>query len=214
MRGSRLVVCLVASVSALVIAGCSSGGGTEDLNGMTRQPRTEVGNVSLPNENPKSRNSEGALKGSGDGLMLVYFGFTNCPDVCPTTLADLRLALEDLDPEQRGRLEVGMVTVDPERDTGEVLNGYLSFFFPEDQFSSLRTTDEAELARVEKVFGASHRIGKKQKDGSYDVDHSALLYAVDSDGVVEVEWPFGTTAADMRSDIEQLLDQRAGRSGS
>ena len=59
-----------------------------------------------------------------------------------------------------------------------------------------------------------HRIGRKQKDGSYDVDHSALLYAVDSDGVVEVEWPFGTTADDMRSDIEQLLDERAARTSS
>ena len=214
MRGSRLVVCLVASVSALVISGCSSDGGPEDLNGMTRQPQTEVGNVSLPNQNPESSNSEGVLKGSGDGLMLVYFGFTNCPDVCPTTLADLRLALEDLDPDQRERIQVGMITVDPGRDTAKVLNGYLGFFFPEEQFSSFRTTDEEELASVEKVFGASHRIGKKQKDGSYDVDHSALLYAVDSDGVVEVEWPFGTTADDMRSDIEQLLDERAARTSS
>jgi protein SCO1/2 len=208
------MVCLVASVSALVISGCSSDGGPEDLNGMTRQPQTEVGNVSLPNQNPESSNSEGVLKGSGDGLMLVYFGFTNCPDVCPTTLADLRLALEDLDPDQRERIQVGMITVDPGRDTAKVLNGYLGFFFPEEQFSSFRTTDEEELASVEKVFGASHRIGKKQKDGSYDVDHSALLYAVDSDGVVEVEWPFGTTADDMRSDIEQLLDERAARTSS
>lgn len=214
MRGSLLVVGLVAAVSALVFAGCSSGDSQEPLNGMTRQPRTEVGNVSLPNVNPESSNSEGAFKATGDGLMLVYFGFTNCPDVCPTTLADLRLALEDMDSEQRDRIQVGMVTVDPERDTERVLNGYLGFFFPEEQFSSFRTLDEAQLAKVEKVFGASHRIGKKREDGSYDVDHSALLYAVDSDGVVEVEWPFGTTPEDMRSDIEQLLDRTASRSES
>ena len=214
MSGSRLMVCLVAVASALVIAGCSSDQDPGDLNGMTRQPQTEVGNVSLPNVNPESSNNEGAFIGSDDGLMLVYFGFTNCPDVCPTTLADLRLAMEDMDPEQRDRVQIGMVTVDPERDTGKVLNGYLGFFFPEEQFSSFRTMDEAQLAKVEKIFGASHRIGKKQKDGSYDVDHSALLYAVDSDGVVEVEWPFGTTAEDMRSDIEQLLDRRADQTNS
>lgn len=214
MRGSRLLVVLVAAVSALVIAGCSSDGYPGDLNGMTRQPQTEVGNVLLPNENAKSSNATGSLKGDGDGLMLVYFGFTNCPDVCPTTLADLRLALEDIDPEQRDRIQVGMVTVDPQRDNAEVLNGYLGFFFPEEQFSSFITNDKAKLAEVEEIFGASHRIGKKQPDGGYDVDHSALLYAVDSDGVVEVEWPFGTTAEDMRSDIEQLLDRRADQSSS
>ena len=214
MRGSRLVVCLVAAVSALVIAGCGSDDSQEPLNGMTRQPQTEVGNVSLPNVNPESSNTEGAFTGSDDGLMLIYFGFTNCPDVCPTTLADLRLAMEDMDDGQRERLQVSMVTVDPERDTDEVLNGYLGFFFPEEQFSSFRTMDTAQLAKVEKAFGASHRIGKKQKDGSYDVDHSALLYAVDSNGVVEVEWPFGTTADDMRSDLEQLLEARAGQSNS
>lgn len=208
MRGSRLVVVLVAAVSALVIAGCSSDGDSGDLNGMTRQPQTEVGNVSLPNKNPNSENDAGLLKASGDGLMLVYFGYTSCPDVCPTTLADVRLALEGMDQEQRDRIQVGMVTVDPERDTAKVLNAYLGFFFPEKQFSAFVTGDKTTLAKIEETFGASHRIGKRKPDGSYDVDHSALLYAVDSDGVIEVEWPFGTTAENMRSDIEQLLDQR------
>jgi protein SCO1/2 len=203
------MVVLIAAVSALVIAGCSSDGGSEDLNGMTRLPQAEVGNVSLPNKNPESNNDAGLLRGSGDGLMLVYFGFTNCPDVCPTTLADLRLALEGLDQEQRDRIQVGMVTVDPNRDTAKVLNGYLGFFFPEEQFSSFVPEDKASLAKVERKFGASHRIGKKRPDGSYDVDHSALLYAVGSDGVIAVEWPFGTTAENMRSDIEQLLDAAA-----
>jgi protein SCO1/2 len=181
---------------------------------MTRQPQTEVGNVSLPNQNPSSTNQAGALKGSGDGLMLVYFGFTNCPDVCPTTLADTRLALEDLDEDERERIQVAMVTVDPKRDTAEVLNGYLGFFFPEERFSTFRTTDPAELKKVEKAFGASHRIGKPDADGRYDVDHSALLYAVDSDGVVQVEWPFGTTPENMESDLRQILADRADAGSS
>lgn len=214
MRGSRLVVCLVAAVSVLVVAGCSSDDSQESLNGMTRQPQLEVGNVSLPNTNPKSENTAGAMKGSDDGLMLIYFGYTSCPDVCPTTFADLRLALADLDPEQRDRIQVGMVTVDPERDTAKVLNSYLGHFFPEADSSSFRTTDKGRLAKVEEKFGASHRIGKVHKDGSYDVDHSALLYAVNSDGVVEVEWPFGTQPENMRADLEQLLDRLSAASSS
>jgi protein SCO1/2 len=205
------MVCLVAVASALAFAGCSSDEDQGSLNGMTRQPQTEVGNVSLPNVNPNSSNQEGVLKGSGDGLMLVYFGYTDCPDVCPTTLADLRLALEDLDEEQRERIQIGMVTVDPKRDTARVLNGYLGHFFPVSSVSSFRTTDTKKLEQVENLFGASHRIGKADSEGRYDVDHTALTYAVDSDGVVQVEWPFGTAPDDINSDLGQIL---SGQSGS
>lgn len=214
MSGSRLMICLVAVASALALAGCSSDEDPGDLRGMTRQPQTEVGDASLPNVNPDSSNEEGVLKGSGDGLMLVYFGYTDCPDVCPTTLADLRLALEDLDTEQRERIQVGMVTVDPKRDTARVLNGYLGHFFPEATVSSFRTTDTRKLKQVEDLFGASHRIGKADSEGRYDVDHTALTYAVDSDGVVQVEWPFGTSPEDINSDLDQLLAEPSGGSTS
>lgn len=214
MSGSRLMICLVAVSSALAFAGCSSDEDPGELNGMTRQPQTEVGNVSLPNVNPESSNAEGVLKGSGDGLMLVYFGYTDCPDVCPTTLADLRLALEDLDPDERERIQIGMVTVDPKRDTARVLNGYLGHFFPEATVSSFRTTDTRKLKQVENLFGASHRIGKADSDGRYDVDHTALTYAVDSEGVVQVEWPFGTSPEDINSDLGRLLAEPSTSSTS
>jgi protein SCO1/2 len=212
MRGIRLIA-FVAVASALVFSGCGSDGTTNELNGMTRQPPTTVGDVTLPDVSPNSTTGSASLKGEGDGLALVYFGFTSCPDVCPTTLADLRLALEGLDEEQRDRIRVAMVTVDPKRDTAEVLNGYLGYFFPQSRYSALRTTDTSQLARAETEFGASHTIGKTKKDGSYDVDHSAQTYVVNADGVVEVEWPFGTTAEDMRSDLELLLDEPAETSG-
>lgn len=199
------MVFLVAVSTALALAGCSSDDDQEGLNGMTRQPKTEVGNVSLPNTNRESSNQAGRLRGSGDGLMLVYFGYTDCPDVCPTTLADIRLALEGLSKGEREKIQVGMVTVDPKRDSARVLNGYLGHFFPVSQVSSFRTTDPGRLSRVEKLFGASHRLGRPDRDGRYDVDHTALTYAVDSDGVVQVEWPFGTKPEDIRSDLDQIL---------
>jgi len=214
MGASRLMVCLVAVFSALAFAGCSSDGDPGELKGMTRQPQTEVGDVSLPNVNPNSSNKEGVVRGSGDGLMLVYFGYTDCPDVCPTTLADVRLALEDLDEEDRERIQVGMVTVDPKRDTARVLNGYLGHFFPEATVSSFRTTDTRKLKQVEDLFGASHRIGKADSEGRYDVDHTALTYAVNSDGVVLVEWPFGTSPEDINSDLGRLLAEPSGGSTS
>jgi protein SCO1 len=62
-------------------------------------------------------------------VLLVYFGYTSCPDICPTTMADIRLALEACHRDLAERVSVAMVTVDPERDTTEVLTGYLGYFF-------------------------------------------------------------------------------------
>ncbi len=189
----------------LVASGCGSGGGDGELNGMTRTPPTEVGDVSLPDESPGGEGRSTPLRGEGDGLMLVYFGYTSCPDVCPTTLADLNVALKGMTDDQADRVKVGMVTVDPERDTPRVLNGYLGHFFRVDGYDSFRTTDMDELARAEKAFGASSKLGKPDRNGDYDVSHTAQVYAVDGTGKVLVEWAFGTSSDDIRSDLERLL---------
>ncbi|MGB0120743.1 MAG: SCO family protein [Solirubrobacterales bacterium] len=196
-----------ALIGAVLLAGCGSDDQTEGLNGITRTPPTEVGNVQLPNENPKTNNRIAQLKGGDDGLMLIYFGYTGCPDVCPTTLADTRLALAELSPEQQQQVEVGMVTVDPERDTARVLNGYLGHFFDRDAFASFIPETAAQLSKAESVFGASHKLGEPDEDGAYDVDHTAQLFAVDSNGEVKVEWAFGTPADEMAADLKTLLNE-------
>jgi protein SCO1/2 len=203
-RSLALITLLAGMV---LVAGCGSGEDSSDLYGMTRTPPTDVGNVRLPDENPNHANQSDQLRGHEDGLMLVYFGYTFCPDVCPTTLADLRLALADLTPEQRDRVEVGMVTVDPKRDTGKVLTTYLGHFFEKDAYAAFVPGQPRQLALAEEAFGASHNLGKPAPDGSYDVDHTAQLYAVDSDGIVRVEWPFGTDSDDIAADLEALLSE-------
>ena len=90
--------------------------------------------------------------------MLVYFGYTSCPDVCPTSLADLGAALDRLSPQERRRVQVGMVTVDPKRDTPKVLTTYLGHFFEGTTTHAFRTTDPAELARAERVLRAGHSV--------------------------------------------------------
>ena len=214
IRTARLLTIGLFAVVVALAAGCGSGSEGGKLNGMTRNPPSQVGSSSLPQGNPESEIPKGTLAGPEDGLTLVYFGFTYCPDVCPTTLADLRLALEDLDEEERARTHVAMVTVDPERETFGVLNGYLAHFFPESDFSTLRTTDRTRLARVERLFGASHRLGKPDREGNYDVSHTAQLYAVDQRGTVAVEWPFGTEAGAIASDLELLLERADDRPGA
>ena len=194
-------------LAALLVTGCGEDNSPGGLNGITRDPPSTSRNLMLPDESPGSGGKEIALKGASDGLMLVYFGYTSCPDVCPTSMADLRQAMAELDPEERERVKVAMVTVDPDRDTGQVLNGYLGHFFEAGEFHSLRTPDTRQLARVEKAFGASHELGEPDAKGNYDVSHTPQIFAVNDRGIVEVEWPFQTDPDLVAKDLEYLLDQ-------
>lgn len=196
---------ILIALAVVVLSGCGGDETPAGPNGITREPPAQTNNLTLPDESPQSGGKSIPLKGQKQGLMLVYFGYTSCPDVCPTSMADLRLALADLDPEQRDRLKVSMVTVDPKRDTGQVLNGYLGHFFDKGRFHSLRTTDPEQLSKVEKAFGASHEIGKPDEDGAYDVSHTALIYAVDDKGIVKIEWPFKTDPKLIAEDLKMLL---------
>jgi len=210
---------IVALGAPLLLGGCGgddspeSAGPANQAAGMTRNPPLVVGSASLPNVNPDRGNRGDHFRAPKGELMLVYFGYTFCPDVCPTTLADLRLALADLSPSERERVEVAMVTVDPRRDTAKVLNGYLGHFFPRDSFAAFRTDDRGRLARVEEQFKAAHELGKPKADGSYEVSHTAQIYAVDDRGVVRVEWPFGSGPEAVAADIERLLAESPSGSG-
>lgn len=201
---------MAVAVFAWTVAGCGGdeddgGDSSDQLNGLVRVPPLEAKKASLPDVSPQSGGKPVAMKGEPGGLMLVFFGFTSCPDVCPTTLADLRIALGELEPGQREKVKVSMVTVDPKRDSVKALNEYLGFFFEEGQFSSFRTENPAQLAKVEEAFNASHEIGKPDPDGDYDVGHTAMVYAVDDEGTVQVEWPFKIPTDQIASDLKSLL---------
>ena len=212
--GLRLAGTIVALSAALLFGGCGSGDSPEasdppnEMAGMTRNPPLVVGSASLPNVNPGRKNRGTHFRADKDGLMLVFFGYTFCPDVCPTTLADLRLALAELAPSERRQVELAMVTVDPKRDSARVLNRYVGHFSPRDSFAAFRTGNPDRLARIEDQFKAAHELGKPKADGSYDVAHRAQIYAVDDRGVVRVEWHFGAGFEAVAADIENLLGQQ------
>ena len=114
---------------------------------------------------------------SGD-WRLVYFGYTHCPDACPTTLSKLAAALDKLTPAARARLRVLFITVDPGRDTPQTVGAYAHAFGPE--FTGL-TGSQAELDRVE----ASYHVYAKRHDlkgGDYAMDHSSIIYVMAPDG--------------------------------
>ena len=117
-----------------------------------------------------ARDTEGRPK-------IVFFGFTHCPEVCPTTLAEISALLDRLGPDV-GRLGAYFVSVDPERDRPEVLAGYLASFNP--AIRGLTGTPE-EVAAVARAYRAFHR-KVPVEGGGYTVDHSAVVYLLDASG--------------------------------
>ena len=142
-----------------------------------------------------------AMRPTAGDLLVVYFGYTSCPDVCPTTLADVRKAFRELG-DDASRIEVAMATVDPERDTNEVITNYVRSFIPDAH--GLRTEDDALLGTVAGAFGAVYSV-TAAADGDIEVVHSGSVYVVDDQGRLRVTWPFGTKAEDMAGDLEILL---------
>jgi protein SCO1/2 len=200
---------LAAVVIAAILAGCS---GTGSLQGVVRSDPLQVGHITLPDVTDPTRLAGGivedgllGMRARPDRLLVVYFGFLSCPDVCPTTLADLRSALDRLDEDRRGRVDLVYVTVDPDRDGPEELATYLSHFAP--RHHAVRDTGPA-LQEAMDAFLASARIGVAP-DGTIEVAHTAVLYAVDATGHVVVEWPFGMSAAALADDLSILLRRAA-----
>jgi protein SCO1/2 len=136
------------------------------------------------------------------GLQVVYFGFTNCPDVCPTTLADLTIALRKLPDDLADRVETVMVTVDPERDLA-VLPEYVRSFVPDAVAAG--TEDDATLRAAAEPFGVTYDV-RTLDDGTVEVDHTPFLYAVDDQGELALTWQFGASSDDMAADMRALLE--------
>ena len=191
------------AASVVLVGACTkdSEPAARELTGYTRQPVPSVAGVSLPRADGKGEWAVTAPKG---GLRVVFFGYTSCPDVCPTTMSDLKRGLLTLAKGDRSRVEVGMATIDPTRDTPEKLTDYVTTFIPD--AVGLRTTDAAALSKAAAPFGATYSV-KPGKGGVPEVAHSGDLYAVDDQGHVVLQWPFGTAAKDLGADLAQLLDR-------
>jgi protein SCO1 len=134
-------------------------------------------------------------------LVLLYFGYTECPDECPTTLAMLANALHTLGPAA-SRVRVLFVTVDPNRDTTGVLKRYVSNFGP--QFVGLRP-DQDELTALSKRYRISYHYEKPDKDGNYEVDHSSAVFIFDGHGRARLLALSDNTSQQVASDLHRLL---------
>lgn len=122
-------------------------------------------------------------------LVFLYFGYTFCPDVCPTSLSALAQALSALTPDELAKVRSWFISVDPERDTMEVLKVYAPFFHP--SIVGISGSSE-QVAQVAKLYGARYMKQKPDADGLYSVDHSAFIYLVGPDGKLAASFPHGT----------------------
>ena len=135
-------------------------------------------------------------------LMLVFFGYVNCPDVCPTSLAAMNEVLSGMTPEERAKIQPLLISVDPARDTPESLKNYAAYFHP----SLIGVTGTPEqIASIAKAFGAGYIKQPVRSDGGYAVDHSANTYLVGKDGKLAATLPYGAPADDLRAAIRQAL---------
>lgn len=170
------------------------------IHGIHRDPPLNVGDQVLPDVTTDDA-APFAFKAPAGKLLVVYFGYTNCPDLCPTTMSEVKLARKALG-AQGANIQVAMVTVDPVRDTPPALRTFLAQYF--DDAKSLRTEDTKLLAAVEKAFLVRSMV-MDAPDGSYQVQHTADTYVVDPTGEVVAEWTFGTRHQDMAADLGTLL---------
>jgi len=140
-------------------------------------------------------------------IVLLFFGYTHCPDVCPTTLYDLNQMMTRLE-EKSEQIQVVFVTVDPKRDSLEHLREYVTTFNP--KFIALGG-DFEDLEPVWEAFGVYREEKEVGSAGGYLVDHTARVYVIDTQGNLKLTFPFGMPFEAMAEDLQALIkeDQNA-----
>ena len=133
--------------------------------------------------------------------VVVFFGYTQCPDVCPTTLAEIAQAKQLLGPDGE-KVQGVFITVDPERDTPEVLKAYMASFGPD--FIALRGTPE-QTAAVARDFKVYFKKVEGKAPGNYTLDHSAASFVYDPQGRLRLYARYGSGPQALANDLKQLL---------
>lgn len=195
--------------SALVVGMLLTVGGvwwwlnrTYQFQGVVIDPPAPAADFSLPDQDGRLFR----LSEQRGQTVLIYFGYTHCPDVCPITLNDYKRIQTGLGP-QAGRVTFVFITVDPERDTPARLKEYLTNFGPESGGPSIigLSADRAALEPVWKAYGVYQQ---KQDYGSaagYLVDHTSRIYVIDPDGNWRINYPFGMEVAKIVQDLRHII---------
>ena len=193
-RRRLLAACAVGF--ALALAGCGKPEG-KAFHAIDVTGAAMGGELRLTDHNGQAR----SLADFRGKAVVVFFGFTHCPDVCPTALADAAAAVKELGADG-ARVQVLFVTLDPQRDRPELLRQYVPAFHP--GFLGLYG-DEAALTRVKKAFKVYSAIREGKTPETYTVDHTSQLFVFDPQGRIRLVVPPGTKSKDLASDLRVLL---------
>jgi protein SCO1/2 len=155
---------------------------------------------SLTDHNGQAR----SIKDFAGKVVVLFFGFTQCPDVCPTTLAAMAAVMKELGPDA-ARVQVVLVTLDPERDSAAMLGAYVTAFNP--TFNALRGDAEA-TTRAAREFKVFFQKVPGKTPGAYSLDHTAASYALDDQGRLRLYIRSSQTVPEITADLRLLL---AGR---
>jgi protein SCO1 len=181
---------------ALLLAGCS--------------PKPEFKNIDITGSTSFGKDfslldPDGKVRTLADfkgKAVVMFFGYTQCPDVCPTTLTEMQQVMTLLGP-QSDKVQVLFVTVDPERDTAAILKQYVPSF--DSRFLGLRPADEAALDKVTKDFKIYYKKVPGTSPGSYTIDHTAGSYAFDPEGRLRLYIKHAQGPETLAHDLKELL---------
>lgn len=194
---ASLAACAFAAACSSMLAACTESKPQFKSVDLTGADYAKDFQLTDHNGQPRS------LKDFRGKVVVVFFGYTQCPDVCPTTMAELAEAKKLLGPDA-DKVQGLFITIDPERDTPEVLKAYMANFDP--SFLALRGTPE-QVAAVAKEFKVFYRKVPGQTATSYTMDHSAASYAYDTQGRLRLYTRYGSGAQVLASDLKLLLNQ-------
>ncbi|RLW68222.1 MAG: cytochrome oxidase assembly protein [gamma proteobacterium symbiont of Stewartia floridana] len=154
----------------------------------------------------RSSRGEFSLEQLRGKVVVLFFGYTKCPDVCPSSLALLSQALNELNEEELQQVQGVFISVDPKRDTFQALDDYVSYFHP----NLIGVTgSESEVAKVAKLYGAQYVEVKLEASAfAYAVDHSATTYLISPQGELRFLLPHQTPSVMMLEAIRYLLAER------
>lgn len=188
-------------LAGLLLAGCGGGDGEAGFKGTDISGADFGRSLALTDHNGRRVTLE-TFRGK---LVVLFFGYTHCPDVCPTTLSDMAQAFKLMGPDASSKVQVLFASVDPERDTPETLKAYVPYFH--ESYLGLYGTPE-EVARAANEFKVVYRKHVEPGATGYLVDHSAGSYVLDGQGRLRLYLPFAHPPQDIAQDLNTLL--RAG----